>query len=275
MISNLSWCYINSEYKEVRFQDPIWIKGTDLFDFEWTHKAEEVAGRRLKVRGFRRPIARRKVSIDIIDINAGAVLDQMYDAFAVDIEAETPGRLYIGESYVSCYVVESKKQEFYDELIRVDLTILIPHPVWVQEDVILLHEYNTGQNTGGWKFPMKFPARFRTSQSSMLLSNATRGPSYMLIEFFGPCDGPNIAIDSMVYGVTGKLQAGERYVIDQIDKKVTKITAHGEIENVFHLRTKASSVFTPLASGDHILTYSGKFKARLTLKRERGERQWS
>lgn len=275
MISNLTWRYVSSEYQEVCFQDPIWVKETDIFDFEWTHKAEEVGGGRLKVRNFRRPIASRKLRVDIIDDKAGSVLDQMYDTFAVDVETETPGRLYVGASYISCYVIASAKQEVHDGLVCVDLTILIPHPVWIQDEVILLHEYSTGQHSGGWKFPLKFPARFAAAQGSILISNPARWPSYMQIEYFGPCENPYIAIDSNVYGVSGTLLAGERYVIDQVEGKILKIKAHGEIENVFHLRTKASSVFAPLAPGDHRLTYSGKFKARLTVKRERGERLWS
>lgn len=95
------------------------------------------------------------------------------------------------------------------------------------------------------------------------------------VECDGPAVNPSFSIGGNIYQVNGTLLAGERFVINQLENKVTKITNSGEVINAFNLRSKTYSVFEPIPTGESLLTYTGEFAISLNLFYERGEPRWN
>lgn len=194
-------------------------------------------------------------------------MEDLRKFFASDIEQLKPGRLYLNDSYIECYLIESDNptpNQYRDGEI-LNLTVLALTPLWITEKEFNFSIHSEKTDIEGFKLPMRFPMHFVANSKQAIVENELSANTLSRIEFYGPVTDPTILIDDYPYSIKGTLLDNERYVIDQRDKTVVKITAEGDIVNSFHLRQKSPSVFEPIPKGDHIVNYDGTFSVRIVL----------
>lgn len=197
--------------------------------------------------------------------------------FARDIERKVPGKLMFNGSYVQCFISQSTKinPKSYKNFEEVNYTAFIIDPLWITEKQYDFSIYTQENEKEGFKIPMRFPMRFVANDKKAIVDNNISSKTLAEITFYGPVTNPMIIIDNVPYSVEGTLLNNERYIIDQRDKSVVKVTSSGDIINSFNLRQKSPSVFDPIPEGKHIVGYDGSFSIRIILFEGSVEPSWN
>lgn len=229
-----------------------------------------------KLSRFYREAREYTIQLSVWGADMHDTLNNMTDIFERDIFLKVPGRLQVNEDYLNCYIIASEVGDWTlaGNGVTVELTILAEKPLWIREELLSFGTF-TSDSASGFILPTAIPFGLTSSAGIKQLIVDYHASVLAEISLFGPSVNPSFSIGSHLYQVNGTLLAGERFVINQLDKTVVKVTNSGEIINAFNLRSKTSSVFEPIPAGENILTYSGDFAVSINLYYERGEPQWS
>lgn len=203
-----------------------------------------------------------------------AMLDLMHAYFEADILAKTPGRLYLGDQYITGYFAESVKNTVIDGRgVILDLTFVSGSAFWTTEELHTFAPLTEGPEIG-FILPTALPMAIVAPSSRQLVNNHYSACN-AIITMYGPVSDPQFSLGSHVYAVTGSLSDGDRIEIDQTARTVTKISASGERLNFFYARGKTYSVFEPVPAGESYITSNNDFTFEILLLKERSEPQWS
>jgi len=272
--------YVNSLGVEVDLTAPPYMAlGGELFDFDWTlNVAARSTGIGGRVNSFVSGVADKQLPVQIWAHSReeyAAAVNTLHDVFAADRLAKKPGRLYVGDSYVTAYARASQKTEWYDgvDYMLNVVTFAIESGYWCSE---ITQEFNVFQEAGAdsFKFPGRFPCKFCASGGVATLINANSYAMPARIVAYGPAVNPSFLINTAQYIVNTELIEGERIVIDQLAGTVYKVTTSGEIINEFNNRGKDPSVFEPIPAGENTVYYSGNFPFEITILAQRSEPLW-
>ena len=235
-----------------------------------------VSGLGSKLTRFFKEAKEYKISLSVWGEDMHATLNGMTDVFERDIFSQTPGKLFVNEEYLNCYIIASNVGDWTlaGNGVSVELTVMAEKPLWIKEELLSYGTFTAGSATG-FILPTAIPFRFTSNTGIRQLIVDHHSSVLAEISLFGPFVNPSFSIGEQIYQVNGTLLAGERFVINQLDKTVIKVTNSGEVINCFNLRSKTYSVFEPIPAGENILTYSGEFAISINLFYERGEPQWS
>lgn len=225
---------------------------------------------------FYRDAREYKISLSVWGADMHDTLNNMTDIFERDVFLRVPGRLQVNDDYLNCYVIASDVGDWTlaGNGVTVELTILAEKPLWIREELLSYGTFTSG-SAEGFILPTAIPFGLTSSAGIRQLIVEHHASVLAEIALFGPSVNPSFNIGSHMYQINGTLLAGERFVINQMDKTVVKVTNSGEVINCFNLRSKTSSVFEPIPAGENILTYTGEFALSINLFYERGEPQWS
>ena len=235
-----------------------------------------VSGLGSKLTRFFREAKEYKIALSVWGDDMHATLNGMTDVFERDIFSQTPGKLFVNEEYLNCYIIASNVGDWTlaGNGVSVELTVMAEKPLWIKEELLSYGTFTAGSATG-FILPTAIPFGFTSNTGIRQLIVDHHSSVLAEISLFGPFVNPSFSIGEQIYQVNGTLLAGERFVINQLDKTVIKLTNSGEVINCFNLRSKTYSVFEPIPAGENILTYSGEFAISINLFYERGEPQWS
>lgn len=259
---------------------PLVYTGQDFFRKRHAYESTNlISGRGVKVKRFYRDAEEYTLSLGLLTTDrteADERYQRMSAVFENDIEDRKPGKLYVNGSYLECYVISSETEDMSvaGVMFAIQLTILAEKPLWIREEPLNFETF-TVEASSGFILPTAIPFGFTANPGIRQLSIDHYASVPAEISFFGQAVNPSFSIGSHIYQVNGTLLAGERFVINQLDKTVVKVTNSGEVINAFNLRSKTSSVFEPIPAGGNVLTYSGEFAISLILFYERGEPRWS
>ena len=272
--------YIGSGGEINLSQTPVFYAETDFFRRQHNYSLTPlISGRGSKKGRFYRDATEYTLNLNVVgktEEHAHELINEMDDLFERDVYAETPGRLYVNDYYVNCYVVSSESTDriHVGNMFFVTLKILVEQPQWTREE-LFYYETFTVEASSGFILPTAIPFGFTANPGirQLMIDHYASVPAE--ISLFGPFVNPSFSIGSHIYQINGTLLAGERFIVNQLNKTVVKITNSGEVINCFNLRSKTSSVFEPIPAGGNVLTYFGEFAIILILFYERGEPRWS
>ena len=228
--------------------------------------------------------ARRPVTRDItVKIRAfkredmQALANRLHAITEADIMAEQPGKLYIGNQYIVCYLgVSSTVEQYTDKtsFLGKKLQVRIEEPYWCSEATTIFNIV-TVTDTTGKKFDLRLPYRYGSGYASSYIANSHFAACQAIITIYGSVANPSIQIAGHIYNVDVTLTATERLVIDQTKRKIYKVSSTGAQTNVFNARNKGYDVFAPIPVGQSPVIYSGAFKFSITLVQQRSEPLWT
>lgn len=110
-------------------------KVTDLLSYKWEYTNSEYVKR---IESFDMKFIERSFTVSILAGNRTdyqKAVKNINDIFERDIKTLSPGKLYIGDSYLSCYIVEGKTERFDYHRNRVDktYTLIAEKGQWIKE----------------------------------------------------------------------------------------------------------------------------------------------
>lgn len=254
---------------------PYWIQTGDILDWTWDHT--EMGGR---IRGFKRGVSSKKVTLTVNGQNHEeylANLNHLPEVFEPDLYAKTPGRLYVDESYLNCYISGSAKSEWEaaDTSMDQELKLVSDYPFWIEE---MLHSFGKqaqkGRTGDYLDYPHDYPYDYTFRRQQDVLLNPHYGDCDFMMILYGPCTDPRIVIAGQIYEVKTKIKEGEYLVIQSREGLVYRVTQDGEQVNEFANKNNEYPLFAKIPPGSSTVSWSGDYGWEITLYIERSEPRW-
>lgn len=251
----------------------IYVKGSDLHDYSWT-----ISQKNNRISGFKRAVSSKSLPVIIHASTPEEGVDarnRLMEIAEKDILAQQPGRLIIGDYYLTCYITASKKTSYLKSLRRMDttLTITTDRPYWVRET---LSSFRKNALENAWfDYPFDYSYDYASSLISAQLNNGDFTATNFRMTFFGPCANPAVHIAGHIYRVACTAESGELIVVDSAEKTIRKIARNGAETNAFNLRDRTSYIFQKIPPGISQVSWDGEFGVDVTLLEERSEPKWT
>lgn len=245
----------------------------DIFDFEMDYTTYGS-----KVKRFSMSMCVKELLIGIVaasEVEFAKAVNHFHDATGYDVANKMPGRLYVWNYYIDCYLISSKKEEWENGIECIDNSVemLVPRPYWTRE---ILHKFKASQITSSnnKKYPYRYPYRYANGLIDASVTNQHYDECNILLRIYGPVVSPIIYIGGNRYWVNTRLEEGERLEIDTRDKSVIKIMTTGIRVSEFDSREKEKEPFFKLSPGKNQVSTSGKFDYDIVQFVERREPEW-
>ncbi len=273
--------YVNSKGTVLNLdKKPYYVEKSGLYDFSWSLG---FASRPLydggRVVSRRRSNNVRELTLFVYadtDAEFCKAMNDLSDTMTIDVEELSPGKLYVGEQYLSCYVSAGEKTVSKDwpHCIKMTLTFFPQNPCWCTERTFSFN-FKDEEDAEGLKYPKKYPFHYSSLTKEANIINEHYAPSPMIIKIFGPAENPRLSIGGAAMGVDVALEEGEYAVIDQRERSIYKASVTGEITNLFNRRLKNGNIFAYAPAGVSLIECSGDLNMDITLVKQRSEPQWN
>lgn len=249
----------------------------DLFDYEYGSITTELpAQNRTTLDQLYCSGKMKTLTVQIVGKQKAQCLNDLEYKLNYDIVAKKPGKLYVNDEYLNCYLISSTKKEWnqYKDFEYITLTLFCESPKWIYEQLYEFSVYEQSKVKNGFKFPAYFPFSWKYNRNSRKIVNEHYTDVKCELIFFGPISNPKIKIGNYSYEIQDEILANERFEINQLNKTIVKITETGETVNVFHKRNKEHNVFEPIRKGENLIETTETFAFSVRLYTERNEPQW-
>lgn len=274
--------YVGAQNNEkINFcQWPYMVTGGDLFDGEYDSIDEND-----HIQEFERKITDYSLDIEI-NARGGAfqkAVDYLEDVAEKDIINVTPGKLYVGNSYLKCWLTGTGKDRWVNDLFSISnsLTVTSDYPYWITEESFsFLRASQSGAVSPWLDYPYDYPYEYSKVRNVQYIQNSNYTASGFRITIYGPCINPLIRIAGHVYELQTTLYESEYAIIDSStryskDRKIVKVKADGSQEDIFNSRNKASDIWQKIPAGRSIVSWNGAFGFDVVLFNERGTPRWT
>ena len=275
--------YENNFRESVCFTSwPYMVTGGDIFDGKWDEIENED-----HIQGFERKIQDKTLDIEIKAIGAEfrKAVDVMNVVFERDILASKPGKLWVGDSYMKCYITESSKDGWVSDIdiVSDELKIIADYPYWIREVEYppFRKEASSEKSSAlGLDYEYEYEYEYSGDQSVQYLVNDHYTDSGFRLIITGPCINPAIRIGGHLYELRTTLYDDEYAVIDSStrytqDRSVYKVQKDGTKVDLFNARNKDSEIWQKIPPGKSTVTWNGNFRFDITLFNERGAPRWT
>ena len=283
----------------------------DFLDYVWEY---EISGRHIGK--LRKTVQEKEFTITVFgktEEEYAHNINTLHQAFERDVLKNTPGRLYFGEYYLSCFVYTSEKTEWEYGCNSMDNTLgiieansfwrretthrYLPQQKPVEGDVQnpdISGEKLEGELLGHGAVVKDFPFDFLKPSNLKItyplfgfpfdlvgthgrrtLNNEAFTDTDFVMIIYGFVDNPNIQIAGHPYTVYATIYEGERLIIDSAAGTVKKIGRLGEETNLYNARRKDYSVFRKIPPGVQTVSWPGTYGVDIILYDERSEPKWS
>lgn len=268
--------YENSRKEKLPLLKPPYCLQTGtIFDYSWTYVSN---GK--KISGFEKEIEERTLVLSILNYGKQEyydAIDHFCEVTEYDVLNQTPGKLYVGNAYLQCYVIASEKAEWENDIELLDntITVLTEYPFWISENTYNFFSYEEIASPSNKRYPGRYSYRYANGLSNAYIQNPHFVDANFLLRSYGPVVNPQISIGGVPYLVNIVLEDGEYIEIDSREEKVTKIMNDGTRVNAFHNRQKGRSFFQKIPPGRQSVVWPGTFDWDLVIYEERSEPKWS
>lgn len=275
--------YVNSKGIKLNLlESPYMLQTGEFFDYNWKFDYKSTSLNGAEITNFKKEVEERNATLSIINFGKGsyeAAIDKFFETTEYDVIHKKPGRLYFGESYISCYIIASKKTEWEScsSLLDNEIKILIPYPYWVREEYMELYPWDSGRGATsiGLQYPYEYEYEYASQHNLQYLQNNSFSESNFQMEIFGPAINPYVRIAGHLYDVTTTIYENEYVVINSRSRTIVKHKNNGETENLFHYRNRDEYIWQKIPSGRQVITWPGNFGVNITLFDERSEPLWN
>lgn len=274
--------YFNSNGASIVLNHGDYLVSTnDLRDFVWAYKASNRPngfGGRVN---FSRPVQEKKLTIGIrgktkeeFNTNAKALLALT----EIDILNNAPGKLYLEDQYLECYLSVSSTVNHYayrNGWVSKELLIVVTEPFW---NNITTQRFLAGLVTevdDPKRYTSRYPYRYIPSASSGIIINDHYTACPMIITIYDAAVNPSITIGGNIYKITFTCAATQRIVVDQLKREIYLMTATGAKTNLFNYRDKENDIFIPIQPGTQTVIFDGSFDFDITVISQSSEPTWN
>lgn len=264
---------------------PYRLQTGDLFNYRWKRRSSSFGRKTTRMKGFSREIISKKMLLGIMNRDRKSYyksLNYFHETVEKDVIDEVPGRLYVGETYLQCYIVASAKTNWECDVNVLDNEIeLLTDGAWITEKKYEFIHKNDVKSDGNEKiYDYTYnECYYPEGKEIQFIENDSIEDADFKMIIYGPCSSVSVRIGEHLYNVAHVVQKGEYAVIDTREnaeegKRVYLVKKTGEQVNLFHYRDPINSIFTKIQSGIHRVECTGA-NIDITLYKKRSEPKWS
>lgn len=266
--------YINSKGIEVNLnKDPYKLLVSDLLDYEW-----EPIKSANKISGFEKTVSKKSVNIDIMknrNKTARQLMNELSFVFESDVVNRTPGKLYIDDNYMLCYIYASEKSSWETSVfVSCEYSLITDEPFWVKE---IKRSYSKSGSGAVENFD--YPYDYEYDYSAKVSTNTINNPGYADADFkmiiYGPVVNPSVEINGNIYQIVSEVKESEYIVIDSLEHLVEQVDKNGNVVNKYNARNKNWNIYKKIVPGINRLVWSGEFGVDIVLYVKRSEPEWN
>lgn len=204
----------------------------------------------------------------------------LYDVPSADVEAMKPGRLYVDDWYLVCYISGASQSRGADMAGKADysITVSTAMPFWRRDTLKSLTERL--ESVDGLDYAYDYAYDYGHAPLMNFVDNRMYHSADMLIRLYGPCSFPTVVIAGNTYGVNANINQGDRIEIDTSEKTVRLVKLDGTVENAFadaygdYSESSGSYIFERLPHGQHAVSWSGTFNLDVVVVERANEPRW-
>lgn len=203
-------------------------------------------------------------------------LNRILEITEYDVVNKRRGRLYWGDYYIECNVMESDtapSEDFFGA--ERTMKIIAPRAFWVRENKKSF--YAGGQETeeGGLNYAYNYAYNYAgRSKGAARWDTGHFAESEFQLIIYGPCVNPRINIAGHPYQLLDTIEKNEYATINSRDLTITKNRSNGTIGDIWDKQAKEDSVFQKIPGGVIDIGWNGNFGFDLTIYQERSEPEW-
>ena len=266
--------YVNNKGVEVNLNNGSYkLLVSDLLDYEW-----EVLKSSNRISGFEKTVSEKSINIDILkskDKTARQLMNELSFVFEADVVDGKPGKLYIDDNYMKCYIYGSERDSWEtDALVVCEYHLITDEPFWVTEITKNFSKQND-ENVRNFDYPYDYDYDYSAKVSNRAIENN----GYMNADFkmiiYGPVVDPMVEINGNIYQVFTEIKNDEYVVIDSLEKIVNQVNNVGNVLNKYNSRNKRYNVYQKIVPGVNSVIWTGEFGVDLTLFIKRSEPKWN
>lgn len=279
--------YVNASNVSVQLNDEhsAWTNLDPLRSYAWEYATtRRPSGAGGKASSFGRWPKDAKITTSITcptKAELDAWQDNLQSVIEPDVINETPGRLYIGDQYMKCFIVaaETEAYNLVGKFAIMKYTVLAVEPYWCTEvSYVYSASGGQGEDTTAKHYDLKYPYRYGTSLTSEKLINKHYASCPAIITFYGSgasVSNPYVMINNIIRQVNTTLLASERITINQQERTIYKVNSVGDKSNVFNYRNKDYDIFDEIPAGEVQFSYPGDFVVEIILLQQRSMPKWT
>ena len=248
------------------------ISSSDLLDYAWEYDSVNTTGvNGAKITKLYKEMSSHEITVSVWSYEA---LNRLHETAERDILAGMPGRFYINDQYLSCYIISGNKSytEYMSGFLVTQISLVSDYPFWCREKK---YQFSMNRVSEEADYPYDYPYGYRSYLEQDEVNNEHYGESPFRLCLYGPCTNPAVYIGGHLYKINADLTEGEYALIDSRLRTIKRVKKTGQEENLFSAREKRSDVFKPIAAGKNTVTWDGSFWFDLILVTERSEPVWS
>lgn len=264
--------YVNHTGKEINLnKDPYKMLVSDLLDYEWD---VSYSGNRIK--GFGYSVKEKTLNIDVHRTKTAGSrenMNKLTEFFEQDVISGIPGKIYLNDSYMFCYIKSSGKSNWEtDQITCCEYSLVTDYPFWISEKNFSFLPETTELYTELLDYPYGYEYNYYGSEKGTeRINNDHYSDSHFKMIIFGPTVNPRILIGGYPYEVTTTVEQNEYLTINSREQTVVKTKQDGTKVNEFDKRQKEQSIFRKIPSGSNSVNWSGDYGIDITLYQERSE----
>lgn len=293
-------------------KDGIYVNYSDLRDYIWEYTTQSS-----RIIGFQKGVVEKTIPLVILcdsEEQGAEIRNRLFEIGEKDVLKKKPGKIMIGDYYLSGYIIGSKKSSYLmnKQYMELELTFVTDTNKWNREVKYQFLPQTTipegpGENnpdvSGGVpegqiiengavlrEFAFDFlkpsnlkvtyplfdlPFDFVGTYGRRTIENDSFAECDFVMTIWGFVDNPSIRIGGHPYTVYATVYEGERLEIDSAAGTVTKIGRLGEEMNLYNAREKLYSVFQKIPPGVQTVSWPGTYGLDILIKDERSEPRWS
>lgn len=256
------------------------VSANDLRNFAWeyvaTNRPSGFGGRVT----FSRPVQEKKLIVGIKGATASEFNTNASALMALtepDILNHTPGKLYLGDQYLTCYLATSGAVSVYSRRgnwVSKELTVVVTEPFWHTKSLFRFLAGAPQEVDDPKRYDLRYPYRYIATSNSGTVTNSHYSSCPMIITAYGAATDPSITIGGNIYAVTASISSGQRIIINQLNRTVVSMAADSTVTNLFDYRDKDNDIFLPVEPGTQTVVYDGSFAFDIVIIQQRSEPTW-
>lgn len=254
------------------------LSATSLFDYEWDYATQ--GSTNPIITKFSQTMQEKDFDIRILGSSIEDFKEKanyLLSVFEKDIFGVSPGKLYVGDWYLRCYIVKSKKSKRYFNARSslLNINIIAENGMWTKDVTTSFGKItNEIYNRAGLDYAYDYPFDYANSLTSQLLVNENYAPANFELTIYGACQNPAVSIGLHTYEIKDSIVLGEYIKVNSRTRKIYKVKNNGEIINIYDRQGRDMWIFEKIPPGNLIVAWSGGFGFDVTLLEERSEPRW-
>lgn len=255
------------------------IEECSFFSHTWDYEMEETSDYGNKIIRFKKELQEHTFSLHITTVGRVSCEEayaQLLEILETDILENKPGKLYVGNYYLECYILENKPKHAVPGIgnLTVELKLAAPYPFWINPKTYSFLMDTQEIAEVEYDYPYSYPYGYMNGQRESILEQDHYCHSHFIMIIYGPCVNPQIVIGKNVYEIYTELQEKEYLTINSREGTIIKTDKNGNLENEFYKRNFETDIFAKIPYGKNHISWDNSFGFDITVLRERSEPKW-